>query len=108
MTYTRNRRDANESAILDALRAVGAAYIQMGTEAGFDLLVLHHYEIYICEIKQPSKGDKLTTKERVTRITANLQGVEYNIITTPEEMLELLGLADNLRDISEPSRKGLK
>lgn len=87
----KQRRDANEAEIIDALRAAGAYVIQMDKSAGFDLLVAYDGTYYVVEVKQPGKQALLTRAEFDRHDDLITQLCDYNIVTTPEEALAVIG-----------------
>ncbi len=93
MTYRDNKRDGNERPIIDALEAAGAYVIQMSRTAGFDLLVMFRGIVYIVEVKLPGYSEAdITPAERKRRYETYMYGeVAYNVITTPEEALRMIG-----------------
>ena len=86
------RRDANEAGIIAALRAAGAFVQQMDKSAGFDLLVFFQGAIYVMEVKIPGKQNNLTLAEEDRMEMIRVIGeVDYNIVTTPEAALNVIG-----------------
>ena len=83
--------DANQAEIVDALRRVGAVVIPMAPEVGFDLLVAYNANVYIVEVKQPGLQDDLTAREKRRRDELMMAGVQYCIVTSAEDALEVLG-----------------
>ena len=87
---TRNKPDSNKAEIVAAIRQLGAVWVDMGREAGFDGLLLYRGMLHIIEIKHPSTRTHLTDNEWQVKFEATQQGVEYNVITSVEELMELL------------------
>jgi hypothetical protein len=84
--------DLNQQLIRNALRAAGATWLDM-TQARqspihCDAIVLHQGKIYFVEVKRT--GGTLTNDERAFRQICHLQDVDYHVIFTPEDALEML------------------
>jgi hypothetical protein len=88
MTHA-DRHDANQAEIVAALRSMGATYVQQDRNAGFDILVLYRGRMHLVEIKS-GKRWKLTPNELRMQGDAWGQCIPYNVITTPDEMIQLL------------------
>lgn len=86
--YNAQRRDGNESEIVEALRRVGADVIFMDKSAGFDLLVLWGGMIYALEVKQP--GEKLTKREADLRARFDRHDAPYLIVHNADEALDII------------------
>ena len=86
-----NKRDKSEHEIVAFWRSVGATWIPMGPEAGFDGLLVYHRQVHIVEIKTPGNW-KLTPNELATSERCEFQGVRYHIIETVEAAGRLIGL----------------
>ena len=56
MTFHAKRRDANESMIVLALRAVGATVHQLDGKGICDLLVGYQQQTYLIEVKNPDQA----------------------------------------------------
>ena len=91
MTYAQ-RRDANESRLIELMRGMGAHVIMMDKSAGFDLLVTFRGVHYMMEIKEVGKYT-LTKRERDTCTLVELAGGAYNIIQADADVLAALGVA---------------
>lgn len=82
------RRDANERAIVRALRQIGVTIIWLSAPGVPDLLAWTAREGYrLIEVKRP-KG-KLTTAQQQTRAL----GVPFCVVTSVAEALALYGVA---------------
>ena len=91
MTYS--KRDANERAILDALRDLGVWYRQMDRNAGFDLLLAFRGRLFVVEIKDPSQPPskrKLTPNEVHTGAELCRVDVDYWKCETLADVLSVL------------------
>jgi uncharacterized protein with PhoU and TrkA domain len=86
---TRDRRDTNQAEIVAAAEKIGAACVQQSRTAGFDILVLYRGKLHVVEIKN-GKRWALTPNESKMLDECIRQGVEYNIITSVDEMVEML------------------
>ncbi len=84
--YVNRRRDANEAAIVAALRAVGASVEQLSGPDMPDLLVAYHGANYLLEVKTP-KG-KLEPGQ-ATWIRGWMADV--HVVRSPEEALSSIG-----------------
>ena len=91
MGYMKNKRDSSEHEIVTFWRSIGATWIEMPGEVGFDGLLLYHGQAYIVEIKTPGPW-KLTPNEVETKDRVEFQGVRYHIILTVAEAGKLIGL----------------
>jgi hypothetical protein len=83
---TKARRDSNESAIIEALRSVGASVQQLSAKGCPDLLVGFRGENYLLEVKTV-KG-KLTEDEDLWFFDWHGQA---QIVRTVEDALEAIG-----------------
>jgi hypothetical protein len=84
------RRDANEPAIIEALRGAGAFVMQMDKSVGFDLLVIDHAtNIYIAEVK--SQNGKLTDREYALCNVLRNMGVTMHILKSETDALRMIG-----------------
>jgi hypothetical protein len=91
---THSKRDANEPAILDGLRALGIWYRQMDRCAGFDLLIAFRGVLHIIEVKapaQPPSKRRLTANEERTRADLLAHGVPYHVALTLDDVLRAIG-----------------
>lgn len=80
------RRDANESAIIDALRAVGATVEQLSGPNVPDLLVGYRGANWLFEVKTP-KGKESDGQKSWS---LGWMGTGY-VVRSPEQALELIG-----------------
>ncbi len=71
----RNNPDANQAAIVDALRKIGAVVFLIGQP--FDLLCALRGKLYLLEIKNPVGKDKLEDSQKVDILRLNLVGVKF-------------------------------
>jgi hypothetical protein len=88
------KRDANEREMVEAWRALGALWIPMGPDAGFDGLLIFHGKIHIIEVKDTSQTNgryRLTDNEAVMMSIIEHRGAKYTIITNMTEALALVG-----------------
>lgn len=91
------KRDANEPAIVKALRAAGYGVKYMPIGAGFDLVVWSDWApanphmpnpgVWLLEVKDPAKRNQLTPEEQKLQD----QGCPIHIVCTPEEALRVCG-----------------
>jgi len=88
----KQRRDANEALIIEALLHAGAHVIRMDKSAGFDLLVISPRGVNLVEVKDPSQRWTLTENEARVKRAVELAGGPYYIVETVEEAI---GLAMN-------------
>jgi len=91
MSYTKNKRDKSEHEIVSFWRSVGATWLEMPGEVGFDGLLVYRTLVHIVEIKSPGSW-KLTPHEVEVRERCEFEGVRYNIVETVEEAGQLIGL----------------
>jgi hypothetical protein len=87
----RNKRDTAEHEIVVFWRSIGATWIPMGPEVGFDGLLIYRGAVYIVEIKTPGPW-KLTPNEVATSQRCEFQGVRYHIVETVEAAGAMIGL----------------
>lgn len=92
MTYTDNKRDANEREIIAVAKHAGAHVIQMDKNAGFDLLVVHPKGVFIVEVKNPDLKWKFTQAEEAQMRRVERAGQVYNVVEIADDMLETLGM----------------
>lgn len=80
------KRDANEKAIVDALRQAGAAVMPVSGEGVPDLLVLWRRKVLLLEIK--------TAKGRATLAQSKTAAAGWPIVTvhTADEALKAVGI----------------
>jgi len=90
MTYSDNKRDANEPELVKFWRDAGCVWIPMNRLAGFDGLLVDTSGMYIIEVKQP--GKQLTMAERARRDEVEALGGDYHVIHNIQEAAALIGL----------------
>jgi hypothetical protein len=90
---TASRRDSNEAEIVAAIRKIGATWVPMDREQGFDGLLLYRGKLHIVEIKHKSTRSHLTDNEWQMKFEAERQGCDYNVICSVDELMELLNKA---------------
>lgn len=90
MTYTKNKRDTNEAEIVEFFHNLGACWVPMDRNAGFDGLLLYRGILHIVEIKMPAERNHLTQAERKRRDEAEERGIAYNVICSVDEAVKLL------------------
>ena len=85
-SYSRNSRDKNEPAIIQALVAVGATVQQ----ADFcDLVVGFRGQNYLIEVKNPEGKNKI--EESQAKLLETWRG-QYEIVKTADEALRVIGV----------------
>ena len=86
-----DKRDANESELVDALRQIGCVVIPMDRHAGFDLIVVSpRTGVHIVEVKNPLRRWKLTANELETKARITHAGASYEIIETVEDVMRMV------------------
>ena len=96
MSYTKNKRDGNEDAILELWRRLGCVWIEQPRENGFDGLLCRMGETWVVEIKdggKPSSKRKLTPNEIERKAELEGIGAAYNIINNEQEAAALVRLS---------------
>jgi hypothetical protein len=92
MLRTASRVDANQPAIVERLRAIGAYVLHVHQLKNcFDLLVGYRGRTFIMEVKDPSQppsARKLTAGE--AKFREEWRGSEYHIVHTFDEALAIL------------------
>jgi hypothetical protein len=92
MPRTAARVDANQPAIVNQLRAIGATILHTHQLKNcFDLLVGYRGRTFIMEVKDPSQppsGRKLTEGE--AKFKVEWRGSEYHVVHTFDEALAIL------------------
>jgi len=86
---TANRRDKNERAIIESLRAAGAVCLQMQPGQGFDLLVLWRGVAHVVEVKNPETSTQLTPNEQAFRDECGRVGVPYWVVMDEAGALDI-------------------
>lgn len=84
------KRDANEPAIIQALRGVGATVAQNSARGLPDLIVGYRGVNYLIEVKAP-KGT--LTPDQVAFMT-DWRGALVHVCKTPDEALRVIGAID--------------
>ena len=85
---TASRVDANQPAIVQALRAVGASVLHCHQLKNcFDILVGYRGRTFLMEIKATDK-DKLTAGEAEFQRT--WRGTEYHIVYTADQAIQII------------------
>jgi hypothetical protein len=90
MTYSRNRRDANEAELVAFWKQLGAVWVP--GLPGCDGILLYRGKLHLVEVKMPKEREHLTQAERDLREKAAGQGIEYAVICTLDEAARLIGL----------------
>ena len=92
--YHRSKVDANHAQIVKAARQMGAVVIDCSPlKNAFDALIAFRGRLYCVEIKDGSKTpsqQKLTTGEIECKKSLNSVGVDYHVVTSVDELVELL------------------
>jgi hypothetical protein len=92
MLRTASRVDANQPAIVERLRAIGASVLHVHQLKNcFDLLVGYRKQTFLFEIKDPSQppsARQLTPGE--AKFKAEWRGSEYHVVHTFDEALAIL------------------
>ena len=86
------RVDANQPAIVAALRAIGASVLHLHTLPNcFDILVGYHKRDFIMEIKDPSQPrSKRQLTEGEAEFRDTWRGGTYHIVHTPDEAIAIV------------------
>jgi hypothetical protein len=88
MPRTAAKVDANQPAIVKALRAIGATVLHTHQLKNcFDILVGYRGRTFLMEIKATEK-DKLTPGE--AEFKASWRGSPYHIVYTPEQAIRII------------------
>lgn len=74
------KRDANEQAIVDALKAVGAHVTRLSGEGAPDLLIAHRGRLWAVEVKS-GKGKRTKAQEQTN----------WPIVRSVDEALKVIG-----------------
>ena len=86
---TAQRRDGNETEIVNALRHLGCLVIYMDKSSGFDLLVAYRGLLFAMEVKQ--RGEKLTPRENDLREKLAQHDAPYHVVHDVDEALSVMG-----------------
>lgn len=91
-----HRVDANQPAIVKALRDCGAVVMHASDSkmSGFDLLVAHRGALYVVEVKdgtKPPNKRALTKTEAQTCLELSRVGVRYHVVESVSEALRVIG-----------------
>lgn len=87
------KRDRNEAEMVEAWRMLGALWIPMAPEAGFDGLLLFRGQWHIVEIKDTRQSNGryyLTANEKRACLDIEQRGGAYEIVTNITEALALV------------------
>jgi hypothetical protein len=88
MLRTASRVDANQPAVVKALRAIGASVLHLHQiKNAFDILVGYRGRTFLMEIKASEK-DKLTPGE--AEFMATWRGSEYHIVYTSDQAIKII------------------
>jgi hypothetical protein len=92
MLRTASRVDANQPAIVERLRAIGASVFHVHQlKNAFDLLVGYRGRTFIMEVKDPSQppsARQLTKGE--AKFKAEWRGSEYHVVHTFDQALAII------------------
>ena len=101
--------DKNQAAVITAMRRIGA-YVLLTHQLknAFDCVVVYRGKTFLVEIKNPGTLPKvydrarleksLTDGERECMANVEARGVRYHIIASVEEAMEMLGVADQIKN----------
>ena len=91
-----SKTDDNHDEIRTAFRKVGAVVVDTYMlKNAFDMLVAFRGELYIVEVKdgeKPPSKQKLTPGEIDCMNNLKRAGVDYHIVTSTDEAMELIGV----------------
>lgn len=89
---TASRIDANQPAIVGALRGIGASVLHLHQLKNcFDLLVGYRGRTFILEVKDPSQPpSKRQLTEGEAQFRARWRGSPYHVVETVEEALRIV------------------
>ena len=82
----RNKPDANQPEIVQALRDIGARVFLIGQP--LDLLVAFRGKLTLMEVKNPNGEDKLSKSQTVTISLLETVGVRVPVVRNAEEAIE--------------------
>ena len=80
--------DANQAAIVDALRAEGASVVHISHKGVPDLLVGHEGVTYLLEVKNADGRNRLTADQ--IEFHKTWRGAGIWIVHTPEQALDIV------------------
>jgi hypothetical protein len=91
-----NRKDANQTIIVQALKRAGAVWVDLtdSASAGMDGLIAFRGQLLPAEIKdgnKPASARKLTSNEQKRKEELEYKGVKYNVIESVDDALRLIG-----------------
>lgn len=97
MTF--KKKDRNQKEIEQHLKQVGALWIDCTGDPniGFDGIVAYRGKLYIVEAKdgkKPPSQRQLTDGEKRRKEQVECAGVQYNVIESTEQMLQLIGATE--------------
>ena len=81
----RNKPDANQTKIVQALRDIGAMVFLIGRP--FDLLVGFRGELFLMEVKNPGGRNKLQAAQEKDMEKLKFRGVEVHVVRSVDEAL---------------------
>ncbi len=84
----RNKPDANQKEIVDALRDIGARVFPIGQP--LDLLIAFRGKLTLMEVKNPSGEDKVSKSQQITIDLLESVGVHVPVVRSVEEAIECL------------------
>ena len=84
----RNKPDANQGEIINALEAIGAVVYPIGQP--LDLLVAFRGELMLMEVKNPDGKDKVSKSQQTTIDLLKAVGVEVFIVRDVEEAIDFV------------------
>lgn len=101
--------DENQRRIVRALRMIGAyVLLTHRLKNAFDFLCFFNGQTFVFEVKNPERLPKHYDRERLIKELSDgekecmgemeRRGVKYHIIATVDEALEVLGVADQIKN----------
>jgi hypothetical protein len=92
--YNKVRKDSNHKEIIEAARSFGAYIVDCAAlKNAFDVLIAFKGKLYVVEIKDGSKPPSkrlLTQGELECKKNFELQGINYNVVESVEDLAKLL------------------
>ena len=85
----RNKPDANQPEIVQALRDIGAKVWPIGQP--LDLLVAFRGKLTLMEVKNPDGEDKVSKSQQVTIDLLEAVGVHVPVVRSADEAIEAIG-----------------